>query len=277
VDILGYNKMPRLNVEYKNIVIYKIVCNDLNIKDCYVGSTTSFTKRKCGHKTACKNENNKNYNLKVYQTIRANGGWDNFSMLEIEKYPCNDNNEATTRERYWFETLQAKMNSNIPSRTDAQYMEDNRDEKNIKALQHYHDHKEEHREEVNKKRMIYYNENKDRINASEKLKEYKKQHYIDNKEKINKAHKEYHEANKEKMNENRKKQYIENKDKEKASQKVYRDEHKEDLKLYRELNKEKICEARRIYREANRDKINENQREKRRLKALEKVVIINEL
>jgi hypothetical protein len=27
----------------------------------------------------------KRYNLKLYQIIRANGGWDNWDMIEIEK------------------------------------------------------------------------------------------------------------------------------------------------------------------------------------------------
>ena len=35
--------------EYANTIIYKIVCNDLNITDCYVGNTTKFTNRKSPH------------------------------------------------------------------------------------------------------------------------------------------------------------------------------------------------------------------------------------
>ena len=35
-------------------------------------------------------------------------------MIEIEKYPCNDNNEAKSRERYWYEELSAKLNMKIP-------------------------------------------------------------------------------------------------------------------------------------------------------------------
>ena len=38
--------MPRLPVDYKNTIIYKIVCNDLKIKDTYVGHTTDFKSRK---------------------------------------------------------------------------------------------------------------------------------------------------------------------------------------------------------------------------------------
>ena len=86
--------MPKTIIDYSKTIIYKIVCNDLNITDLYVGHTTQFTKRKCGHKSKCNNLNSKSYNLIIYKTIRDNGGWENWSMIEIEKYNCNDSNEA---------------------------------------------------------------------------------------------------------------------------------------------------------------------------------------
>ena len=56
----------------------------------------------------------KEYKFKVYDFIRNNGDWDNWSMIEIEKYPCNDGNEAKARERYWIETLKATLNERTP-------------------------------------------------------------------------------------------------------------------------------------------------------------------
>ena len=47
--------------------------------------------------------------------IRENEGWNNWSMIEIEKYPCNDKNEACARERYWYELLNANMNTYCPT------------------------------------------------------------------------------------------------------------------------------------------------------------------
>jgi len=44
--------MPRKIINYTNTIIYKIVCNDLNITDLYVGSTTDFTNRKYNHKSS---------------------------------------------------------------------------------------------------------------------------------------------------------------------------------------------------------------------------------
>jgi hypothetical protein len=106
--------MTKIPINYSNTVIYKIVCNDLAITDVYVGSTTSFVKRKYLHKSDCNNVKREQYNEKKYIIIRANGGWNNWSMIEIEKFPCNDNNEARARERYWYEVLQSNMNSIRP-------------------------------------------------------------------------------------------------------------------------------------------------------------------
>jgi len=38
-------------------------------------------------------------------------------LIEIEKYSCNDSNEAKARERYWYEQLNANLNSVCPIRT----------------------------------------------------------------------------------------------------------------------------------------------------------------
>jgi hypothetical protein len=91
--------------------MYKIVCNDLNVTECYVGSTSDFTRRKATHKHLSKTSD-----LKVYKKIRDNGEWSNWSMIEIEKYPCNDANEAKARERYHYEKLNSQLNIKIPNR-----------------------------------------------------------------------------------------------------------------------------------------------------------------
>ena len=52
--IIPYNIiMPKTKINYENAIIYKIVCNDLNIKDLYVGHTTDFIRRKYDHKKRC--------------------------------------------------------------------------------------------------------------------------------------------------------------------------------------------------------------------------------
>ena len=136
--------MTKKVIDYSKTIIYKIVCNDLEKTEVYVGHTTDFTKRKSRHKNNCIDEKQKShYNLKIYQYIRVNGGWDNFSMIEIEKYSCNDSNEARARERYWFETLNANLNMVCPTIDTKKRKE--------KANERTKLYREEHHEEILKK------------------------------------------------------------------------------------------------------------------------------
>jgi len=151
--------MPRKEINYKNTIIYKIVCNDLSITDLYIGHTTDFTRRKNQHKNISNNENDKKYNLKVYQIIRDNGGWSNWNMIEIEKYECNDANEARTRERYHYELLKPNMNKQIPNRPNDGYKIHY--ERYKECFKKYYD---TNKEKIALKKKIYRDENKEAIN-----------------------------------------------------------------------------------------------------------------
>ena len=113
---------------YQNGVIYKLChCNDLENESIYVGSTTNFRTRKNRHKNRCNNIKDKSYNFTVYQFIRDNGGWDEWQMIPIEVFPCNDKKELEARERYHIELLKSKLNKKIPGRTKKEYNEDNKE------------------------------------------------------------------------------------------------------------------------------------------------------
>ena len=60
--------MPKTAMNYSKCSIYKIEHIE-NESLVYVGHTTNFNKRKGSHKTSCKNEDNKKFNLKLYQMI----------------------------------------------------------------------------------------------------------------------------------------------------------------------------------------------------------------
>jgi hypothetical protein len=196
--------MPRLPIDYSKTIIYKIVCNDLNITDIYVGSTTDFIRRKNEHKRCCNNEKSKKYNLKVYQIIRQNGGWDNFTMIEIEKYNCNDSNEAHAKERYHYELLNSSLNSNLPNRTQQEYYEANK----LKIVEQQKQYRKNNKEKIAEIKNEY--NKKYREANKEKLKEKAKQCREVNKEIIAERTKKYREANKEKLKE-KAKQYRESK------------------------------------------------------------------
>ena len=91
--------MPKQVMDYSKTIIYKIVCNDLEIKETYVGHTTNMVKRRYSHKSSCNNEKCIHHNYKIYQTIRANGGWDNWSVIQICEFPCKNMEQALAEER----------------------------------------------------------------------------------------------------------------------------------------------------------------------------------
>jgi hypothetical protein len=105
--------MPRKPIDYSKSMIYMLCCKDATIQDKYVGSTTDDNKRKHFHKVACTDANSKAHNCYVYQFIRENGGFDNWEMVLVEKYPCASKLELLQRERYWTEKLGATLNTQV--------------------------------------------------------------------------------------------------------------------------------------------------------------------
>jgi len=99
--------MPKDIIDYSQTIIYKIYCKDSTIADVYIGHTTNFVKRKYQHKICC--NSNK---LKIYETIRSNGGWENWDMVEIAKYNCKDATEARIKEQEHFEEVKTSLNTN---------------------------------------------------------------------------------------------------------------------------------------------------------------------
>ena len=108
--MIPYN-MPKTSMDYSKCCMYKIEHID-DESLIYVGHTTNFKQRKQRHKSSCNNETDKTkHNYKVYQMIRKNGGWEAFKMIEIEKYPCNDKQEAEKREFEIIKEFNANMNT----------------------------------------------------------------------------------------------------------------------------------------------------------------------
>jgi hypothetical protein len=204
--------MPKVEMDYSQTIIYKICCKDPNITDIYIGHTTNFTKRKNSHKTSCSNENDKKYKQYVYEFIRNNGGWENWTIVQIENINCKDKREAEATEHYWIESLNATLNSNKP------YSKCKEEPKLYKKIWY-----EEKKDYILQKAKNNYEENKE-----QKL-EYQKQYALENKDKISDYQKDYRESNREKISEQKK---------------IYREEHKDEAKIkqkeWREANKEKL-------------------------------------
>ena len=227
--------------DFSKLVIYKIRCNDPLIIDFYVGSTTCFKNRKNQHKTDCEKGTQK-----IYQTIRENGGWSNWTMVEIEIYPCNSSVEARIREEYWRNELQASLNmyraycseQERKSKQRASY-ESNKETINSKQRANY----EANKEVIKIKSAQYRQENKDEINAKARA------NYEANKEEINAKRKEFRQANKEEINA----KYQENKDEINAKARANYESNKEKINERARANYQKRKEKLKALQNQNKD------------------------
>jgi len=170
--------------------IYKLCCNNLDVTEVYVGSTMNIRTRKNGHKSDCNNEHGKNYNIPVYKFIRANGGFENWSMVMLTPVEFNIRAELNAFERAWVERLNASLNCQVPNRTAAEWVDDNK--KHI--AQRSKQYRVANAEQIARHKKQYYAAN------NEQIAQYNKQYYAANKEQLNQKHKQYHEANKEQLN-----------------------------------------------------------------------------
>ena len=155
--------MPKLPTDYSKTIIYKILHKeDYDNAYIYIGSTTDFIRRKTKHKSSCNCVTNRDHNDKKYQYIRNNGGWGEWNMIEVEKFPCNDGNEARAREEYWRCHFNSQLNTKRAYTTYEERLEQQK--------QYYGQNKDKFRE--------YYETHKD------KILEIKKQYYYNKKNNI---------------------------------------------------------------------------------------------
>ena len=166
--------MPLKAINYDKTHFYKIVCKDLDIKDCYVGHTTDFTTRKRQHKNSCNNEASKQYHYNVYDFIRNNGGWTNWEMILIETLKCENNLEARKKEREFLEQIGATLNKESPYRSDEEAKQQKKDwiqnnwEKNYESVKKSRvrlkeEHPERYKEYSKKSATKYREKNPDRL------------------------------------------------------------------------------------------------------------------
>jgi predicted GIY-YIG superfamily endonuclease len=159
--------------DYSNCVIYKIYCKDASNSDVYVGHTTNFKSRQAVHKA--KSNMDKGYNVRIYSIIKGNGGFKNYDMEVIEKYPCANKIEAIQREQYWYEILNPSLNQLLPY-ISAEDIKAKRTEYNKQYFKDHQDyfsnyHKEYYSKYPEKKIAIarkYYLKNRDKISQKNK-------------------------------------------------------------------------------------------------------------
>jgi len=163
--------MPKSKIN--DYIFYKIVCLDDSCELCYVGSTVNWKARNYSHKRNCTNENSKGYNYKVYKTIRDNGGWCNFKMIELGQGEQLTLRQAQKIEEEYRVELKANLNERrcyITEEQKKEYIQDNRDK-------------------IQERLKQYYKKN------SDKMQQYSKQYYQDNRDKFLEYFKKYNQVN----------------------------------------------------------------------------------
>jgi len=121
--------------------VYKLFHPDC--PEFYIGSTKNMKDRMYKHKSRCNNEIDPQHNLKVYEYIRSNGGFDSwqFEVLEHIRNSINTK-ELHDVERKYIEQLKPSLNRSIPNRTMAEYRQDNKEYFINYMPQYYQDNRE---------------------------------------------------------------------------------------------------------------------------------------
>jgi len=94
--------MPKIKIDYGNMIFYKVYCLNPSVKKIFVGHTTNMVQRK----HVLKKQTEVRY-LEMFDVINKNGGWKCWRIKEIEKYnDCKTHADILTREKYHYDILE---------------------------------------------------------------------------------------------------------------------------------------------------------------------------
>jgi hypothetical protein len=161
--------MTLKKIDYSKLVVYKIVCNDLRVTDLYVGSTTNIEQRKKQHKSSCCKITSEKYHYQLYECIRKFGGWENWSMIIVEKCPCEDSYNARKFERFYYEELNANFNMVRPLCTEEELKQDAKERARKEPYkERAREYRKNHADKVKENYKTYYEKNKDKLQEKNK-------------------------------------------------------------------------------------------------------------
>ena len=75
----------------KGYILYKIICNNPNVSQFYMGTTKNFIRRKQFHKEKTLSHKDNDY---LHTFIYNNGGFHNWSMIQLKKLDIYTKREA---------------------------------------------------------------------------------------------------------------------------------------------------------------------------------------
>ena len=100
--------MPKVKINYAEMIFYKICCSSTNITKVFIGHTTNVNQRKHILKKQTQSEI---YCSDMIEFIKNSGGWENWSLQILEKYECKTHIDIVLREIYHTDALNQKMNN----------------------------------------------------------------------------------------------------------------------------------------------------------------------
>jgi hypothetical protein len=147
-------------VNYQNGKIYKIICNITGL--IYIGSTAEIylSNRLAKHRKDYRRFLNGKHNYITSFKILENN---NYDIILLETYPCNNKYELKARERIYIESLNC-VNKCIPNRTSKEYYNDNKKIILKKNKEYYYKNKNE----LLEKQKQYNEQNKEHIKQYQK-------------------------------------------------------------------------------------------------------------
>lgn len=108
----------------KLYTVYKLICNDRSITEVFIGYTTETALTLAAdHKGKCNRTEGKQYNRRIYQVIRANGGLSNWSTVILDKEYLNNAEEARKKKKEWIANTPNDINMKCPHRTVEEHKE----------------------------------------------------------------------------------------------------------------------------------------------------------
>lgn len=147
-------------VNYQDGKIYKIVCNTTGLtyygSTCELNLSNRLSHHRGNYKEYLLGKNNYITSFKVLEN-------DNYEIVLVEKFPCNDKMELHQQERLYIENNEC-VNKIIPQRTPKEWREENQDSIKLEKQNYYINNKER----LLKKQYDYSKINKDKISARNK-------------------------------------------------------------------------------------------------------------
>lgn len=142
--------------DYSKGKIYKLEC--LNTGKVYVGHTTKqyLSQRLTRHKEHFNQWVKGKAEYYTALDIIAEG---NYQITLLESYPCKSEDELKSRERYWIEITDGRINKNIPTRTHTEYYQVNHDVQAEKMRQY----REHNRDALSAYYKQYYQDNRSKV------------------------------------------------------------------------------------------------------------------